>query len=93
MNPVLPGEDVQHGVRQFVADLWCELLSVTDVGDSDNFFGLGGHSLTAMQLIATVEQNFGIEIGSMRDLCQHPTLAAFVALVSGKQAPASPLLP
>lgn len=47
---------------------------------------LGGHSLTALHLIDTVEQALDIEIGGMLDLCAGPTLGEFVALVLARQA-------
>lgn len=73
-------------VREFVAQQWCAVLGVPDVADDDNFFQLGGHSLTALHLIDIVEQAFQIEIGGMLDLCAGPTLAEFVSLVLARQA-------
>jgi len=73
-------------VRQFVEQLWRELLHVPAIADADSFFKLGGHSLTALHAIDVVEQKFGIELGGMREMCENPTLAEFVALVAARQA-------
>jgi acyl carrier protein len=66
--------------------LWCAALNVSVVADTDNFFSLGGHSLVALHLIDSVEQSFGVELGGMRELCENPTLAEFVSLVTARHS-------
>lgn len=85
MTPRIAHADSQAAVRPFVVQLWCELLHVPALTDSDNFFRLGGHSLTALHAIDVVEQEFGIELGGMREMCEHPTLAGFVSLVVARR--------
>ena len=55
-----------------VAAIICELLGVTDVTPEENFFLLGGHSMLGAQLIARLEDRFGVELG-LRFLFDHPT--------------------
>lgn len=57
-----------------VARIWEELLGVERVGASDNFFDLGGQSLTAVRLAARLRDDFGIEI-LVRDLYADFTVA------------------
>jgi acyl carrier protein len=45
-----------------LADLFAEVLRVEQVGSTDNFFSLGGNSLTAVKLIARVRAEFGIRL-------------------------------
>lgn len=40
-----------------LADVWCEILSVEQVNVHDNFFDIGGNSLSAMQVILKFEEN------------------------------------
>jgi acyl carrier protein len=56
------------------------LLGVTDVKDEDNFFDLGGNSLTAIELIDRVKDLLGVEL-SITAVFDHPTLAALAAEV------------
>jgi amino acid adenylation domain-containing protein/non-ribosomal peptide synthase protein (TIGR01720 family) len=45
-----------------LAEIWAEVLSVGQVGRLDNFFSLGGDSLTATQMISRVRASFGIDL-------------------------------
>ncbi len=50
------------------------------LGVHDNFFDLGGHSLTATQLVVRVRDGFAVEL-SLRDFLTHPTVAGLAALI------------
>lgn len=67
-------EAAQSEVEQWLAGFLSGLLKVARVGRNDNFFNLGGHSLMGAQLIAKVQQRFGVEL-SLRGLFDHPTIA------------------
>ncbi|MEI2430263.1 amino acid adenylation domain-containing protein [Lysobacter yananisis] len=83
------GED-----ERALARLWSELLGLERIGRDDDFFALGGHSLTAARLRVRVRERHGVEL-PMAALFDHPTLAAFAAAFAGlrAQAPADALPP
>ena len=45
-----------------LAGLFAEVLRVEQVGSTDNFFSLGGNSLTAVKLIARVRAECGVRL-------------------------------
>jgi hypothetical protein len=47
-------------VVQFVTRLWCATLGVTNSDPGENFFGLGGNSLLAVQFVEGIEGRFGL---------------------------------
>ena len=49
-------------IELLLADIWRDILTVEDIGSSDNFFDLGGNSLSAIQVIARAQRLFGREI-------------------------------
>ncbi|WP_172844423.1 non-ribosomal peptide synthetase [Tumebacillus algifaecis] len=59
--------------EQKLAQLWSQLLQIEEIGVTDSFFELGGHSLMAMQMVAQVQGDFGINI-EVRSLFDDPTL-------------------
>ena len=54
------------------------LLKVERIGVNDNFFLLGGHSLLGTQLIARINDSFGVELTLLK-LFDHPTVAEMAA--------------
>jgi acyl carrier protein len=65
-------------VEKRVAATVAKLLHMQNVGASDNFFLLGGHSLLGTQLIASIRESFGVEL-SLRCLFKAPTVAELSA--------------
>ncbi|HEX8176352.1 MAG TPA: amino acid adenylation domain-containing protein, partial [Pyrinomonadaceae bacterium] len=67
-------EQPQGGIEEMVAAIWGEVLGVERVGRRSSFFGLGGHSLQAMQVVARVREAFNIEL-SLRKFLDAPTVS------------------
>lgn len=65
-GPPLPlspaAERPQKGIQEHVHRLWAELLGTADFGVHDDFFELGGNSLSAMRLFALVKQEFQLHL-------------------------------
>ena len=68
----------QSDIEKQLARIWEEVLDVRPIGIHDNFFDLGGHSLSAGRLVARVTKEFQLEI-SLQSLFQSPTLADMAA--------------
>lgn len=68
----------QSEIEQWLADLLTSLLGVKRISRDDNFFRLGGHSLLGAQLIAKIQQRFGVEL-SLRNLFDHPSVKGIAA--------------
>lgn len=54
--------------------IWEALLKIDRVGAMDNFFDLGGHSMTTARLIKTIDEEFGIRV-ELHHFLKIPTLA------------------
>ena len=63
--------------EKLIANIWAQLLNVSQVGLHDNFFELGGHSLLATRVIAHVAPLFGIKL-PLRALFRYPTVEKFL---------------
>jgi len=61
-------------VEQYLAGVWQEELDVDLVGADDSFFALGGTSLTAMQVMLLLSQEFNIDL-PLETIFSHPTVA------------------
>lgn len=66
-----------------IAELWQELLGVSNVGVTDDFFALGGHSLLATQMIMRIRRRHG-DI-PLRALFAAPTIAALAEAVEATE--------
>ncbi len=66
-QPFTPNEEL-------LATVWAKLLKLENINQEANFFGLGGNSLLAMQLIARIRESFQIEL-PVRTIFEHPKLS------------------
>jgi amino acid adenylation domain-containing protein len=67
-------------IEENLAAIWQDLLRVERVGRHDDFFDLGGHSLSAVQLLAKINTRFGKSL-PLSVLFTSPNIAAFAALI------------
>ncbi|WP_190285783.1 non-ribosomal peptide synthetase [Montanilutibacter psychrotolerans] len=75
-------------IETTLARLWQALLGIERVGRNDHFFDLGGHSLIAVHLIASVRQALNVD-AAVRDIFRYPVLKDMAQLL----LPASASLP
>jgi acyl carrier protein len=77
---VAPG----NAVESELAQIWAEVLALDEVGIRDNFFDLGGDSLSAGRIVASVLTRFQLEI-PLKALFQSPTVAEMAMIVAEHQ--------
>ena len=68
-------------VETALAEIWAQVLNINRVGIHDNFFDLGGHSLSATQVISRVRSTLNIDL-PLQNLFQEPTIAGLAFRVS-----------
>jgi hypothetical protein len=64
-----------NNAEKKIADLWCDLLGINQLGVNDNFFELGGHSLLVIPLTDGLQSMFGKPLLPV-DIFRLPTIAA-----------------
>ena len=74
--------------------LWSEVLGMGRVGVTDDFFELGGNSVVAIRLVASIRDQLGVTL-AMRELFDHPTVAEVAARIeqlrTGRPAAEDPI--
>jgi amino acid adenylation domain-containing protein len=68
-------------VEQMLSELWAEVLGVDAPGAHDDFFDLGGHSLSATRLMSRVREALRVEL-PLRALFEAPTIAGLAQAVA-----------
>ncbi len=58
----ITGDKPTTSTEVLLADIWMTLFGHKTINRHDNFFDLGGHSLSATRLIARIRDNFQIEL-------------------------------
>jgi acyl carrier protein len=63
-----------------LVDIWAKVLRIDRVGMQDNFFALGGHSLTALRLAAALAEQFSVQL-PIQEIFLNPTAHQLVNLI------------
>jgi hypothetical protein len=76
VRPVLDNVFVapRSPVEVLLAEIWSSLLGIETVGIHDDFFALGGHSLSAMRVISRLRTTFEMDL-PLITLFEAPTIA------------------
>jgi amino acid adenylation domain-containing protein len=74
-----------------LAAIWCQLLRRPAIGIHDNFFALGGDSITGIELLSRAAQA-GIRL-TPRLIFRHPTIAELAAAAEAEPAAIAPTPP
>ena len=83
----------RNEVESELIKIWEEVIGVTPIGVADNFFEVGGHSLSAIRLMARIETHFGRKL-PLATLIQSGTVERMAELLGNEMAPqASALVP
>ncbi len=79
----------QTQIEMALAKIWRELLGIERIGIHENFFVLGGHSLTAVRMFFRIRELLNIELPALT-ISQFPTIAELGQVVgdAGKIASA-----
>jgi natural product biosynthesis luciferase-like monooxygenase protein len=78
----------QSQLEKTIAAIWQEVLGLPQVGMSDNFFDLGGHSLLVVQVQRRLREACGREV-PITDMFRLPTIRALAAHLGGSTAPSA----
>ncbi len=76
--------ELSGALEELLAVLWSDLFEGRTVLPEHDFFELGGHSLLAMRLVATLRNDFNLQV-SMRDLMESPKLRDLARAISSRE--------
>ena len=67
-------------IERLLVGIWADVLRLDEASVSiqDNFFDVGGHSLTGTVMLSRIQKEFGIEL-SLQSLFERPTIAELSA--------------
>ena len=83
VRPEMQSHAPQTALQIQLIHLWERLIGVHPIHPDDNFFDLGGNSLTALRLFAEIKKTFQKDL-PMATLLQAPTIAALAAVLRQK---------
>ncbi|MEU2740243.1 amino acid adenylation domain-containing protein [Streptomyces sp. NPDC007095] len=72
-------------VLETVRQIWCEVLRVPELEDTENLFDLGGHSITMTQISARILDRLGVEV-PLHAFFDAPTVQGMAAVVADLRA-------
>jgi amino acid adenylation domain-containing protein len=96
-DPSRPEDEVAYvaprtPAEETLAAIWAEVLGLERVGVCDDFFALGGHSLSAARVLARVRDAFGVEL-PLSLVFEKRTIEGMTPAITAGQAAQAPLEP
>lgn len=101
LGPAGPNLPAATRLERLIADVWRQVLNVSELGTADNFFDLGGHSVLLVAVAGRLAEELGRPVTPLTVL-EHPTVAALARHLgqdgepgptaeeaAGKEAPAA----
>ena len=79
-----PGTPTEHTLCR----IWSEVLTIDQIGTTDDFFALGGHSMLAIRVFARIEEALGVRL-PLAVLFQDATIAALAEAVEREREAAT----
>ncbi len=70
----------RNSQEESLAGIWRDVLGTERIGIYDNFFSLGGHSLSGTQVISRIGEVFDLHI-SLKELFDNPTIDALAEII------------
>ncbi len=67
-------------VEEHIAAIWSDILGRERISVQESFFEIGGHSILAIRMTSTLQDEFGIDL-SLRTVFEHPTVRSLAAAV------------
>ncbi|MFF0729911.1 phosphopantetheine-binding protein, partial [Streptomyces sp. NPDC004134] len=74
------GDQPVTDTERLLAGIWSQVLRTDSVGRNDHFFTIGGDSMTALRLVATISKTVGTRVG-IATLYRNSTVAELAAWV------------
>jgi amino acid adenylation domain-containing protein len=74
----------QNALESALAAVWQEFMGIDALGTNESFFALGGHSLSAVKLVARINKALKVHL-NVRDLFVHPTIRELAAYLHAHQ--------
>jgi acyl carrier protein len=70
----------RNTIENAIAKIWAEILGIEQVGIHDDFFALGGDSLSATRVLARLEDTLQLKT-SVRTFFEYPTVAELAQML------------
>ncbi|XP_065204923.1 uncharacterized protein LOC135834874 [Planococcus citri] len=74
-------ENFANSIAKSIAKIWCEVLKICTLDDTDNFFDLGGHSLLAAVVVGRINDTFQTNLSTL-DLYTNPTIESLLTKIT-----------
>lgn len=76
--------DSENETEKMLCGIFSTILRISEISVNDNFFDLGGHSLSALKIINKIEENTGIKL-PVRAIFENPSVRELSHLLTNEQ--------
>ncbi|MGW1258980.1 phosphopantetheine-binding protein [Streptomyces sp. NPDC002513] len=80
-----PASANSGSLLETVRQIWCEVLRIPELADTEDLFDLGGHSITMTQISVRILDRLGVEV-PLYAFFDAPTVRGMTAVVADLRA-------
>ncbi len=92
LSPIVKSIESANPTEKILVRIFEDILNVRNISLTDNFFGLGGHSLKAIRAVSAIQKELSVKV-SLKEFFANPDIQALEEIIRNKKRESLGIIP